>query len=91
NNIIKNSFEANAKILKIWTQKKGNYRVINFMDDGVKVSYDKIDKIFNPFFSTKGKTGLGLYLVKKIIEIHEGKIEFIQKNEKIFKIYLKDG
>lgn len=91
NNIIKNSVEANAKILKIWTQRKGNYRIINFMDDGIKVPSDKMDKIFNPFFSTKGKTGLGLYLVKKIIEIHEGKIEFIQKDKKIFKMYLKNG
>jgi len=89
-NIIKNSLEADAKILKIWSQKKGNYKIINFMDNGIKVPEDKIKKLFTPFFSTKKSMGLGLYLVKKIAEMHDGMVEFFQKKEKIFKVYLKE-
>jgi signal transduction histidine kinase len=35
-----------------------------------------MDKLFDPFFSTKKKgTGLGLAIVKSIIEAHEGEID----------------
>ena len=89
-NIIKNSLESDAKTLKIWSQKKGNYKIINFMDNGIRVPEDKIKKLFTPFFSTKKSMGLGLYLVKKIVEIHDGIVEFSQKKDKIFKVYLKE-
>jgi signal transduction histidine kinase len=44
-------------------------------DTGVGIPPDVIDKIFDPFFSTKTHgTGLGLASVKKIIEAHQGTI-----------------
>jgi PAS domain S-box-containing protein len=46
-------------------------------DTGSGISPAATDKIFNPFFTTKdGGTGLGLALVHKIIEDHEGSITF---------------
>jgi len=46
-------------------------------DTGTGISPAATDKIFNPFFTTKdGGTGLGLALVHKIIEDHEGSITF---------------
>lgn len=90
NNMIKNSFEADARNLKIWSERKRGYRIINFMDDGKKIAIDEIKKIFEPFFSTKNQTGLGLYLTKKIVEIHGGYIQIYQNKEKIFKIYLPE-
>ncbi|MCS6804558.1 MAG: ATP-binding protein, partial [Blastocatellia bacterium] len=44
-------------------------------DTGVGIGPDILDKIFDPFFSTKTHgTGLGLASVQKIIEAHHGQI-----------------
>ncbi len=50
-------------------------------DTGTGIPEDKIDTIFEPFFSTKGSkgTGLGLPVTKKIIEEHRGSIEVQSK------------
>jgi two-component system, NtrC family, sensor histidine kinase HydH len=45
-------------------------------DSGEGIPRDNLDKVFDPFFSTKKKgTGLGLAIVKSIIEGHGGDIE----------------
>jgi signal transduction histidine kinase len=46
-------------------------------DDGLGIPPDKIDKIFLPFFTTKGSsgTGLGLAMCRKTIEDMGGTIE----------------
>ncbi len=54
------------------------YNQIIFYDRGMGIASDKIDKILNPFFTTKpiGKgTGLGLSICNKIIKDHDGKVE----------------
>jgi signal transduction histidine kinase len=56
--------------------------IINISDDGVGIAPEHLDKIFNRFYQadpsrTKQKssnTGLGLPMVKQIIEAHGGKI-----------------
>jgi PAS domain S-box-containing protein len=45
-------------------------------DSGIDIPADKIERIFQPFVTTKTKgTGLGLSVVHKIVENHGGKIE----------------
>jgi two-component system, NtrC family, sensor kinase len=50
--------------------------VLEVQDNGVGISDEHINSIFRPFHSTKGHggTGLGLTVVKKIIEEHNGRI-----------------
>jgi len=58
---------------------------ISIKDNGNGISKDIIDKIFNPFFTTKdvGKgTGLGLSIVYRIIESHNGTIK-VESEENI--------
>jgi signal transduction histidine kinase len=50
--------------------------VIEVADDGPGVPAEVTDKIFNPFFTTKVTgTGLGLPIVRKIVDAHDGRID----------------
>ena len=54
---------------------------IEIEDTGCGINEENADKIFNPFFTTKEKgSGLGLSIVRKIIEGHRGTID-IQSRE----------
>jgi signal transduction histidine kinase len=55
----------------------GDYVSLKIRDTGCGISPDIIEKVFDPYFTTKepGKgTGLGLAIVNNIVEAHEGKI-----------------
>ncbi|PWU24972.1 MAG: hypothetical protein C5B48_03650 [Candidatus Rokuibacteriota bacterium] len=50
--------------------------VVDVADDGPGVPADLTDRIFNPFFTTKPKgSGLGLGIVRKIVDAHDGRID----------------
>jgi signal transduction histidine kinase len=52
--------------------------LVTIEDDGVGISEEDLQQIFEPFFSTRrrGKgTGLGLPIVKSILEQHDGSID----------------
>jgi two-component system nitrogen regulation sensor histidine kinase NtrY len=56
--------------------------VINDNGIGFKNLNNNIKEILNPYFTTKKKgTGLGLSIVNKIINDHNGNIEFISKDD----------
>jgi signal transduction histidine kinase len=51
-----------------------------FEDEGEGIPEDIMEKIWDPFFTTKAKgTGLGLGIVKNIIESHKGSIRISNK------------
>jgi PAS domain S-box-containing protein len=80
-NIIKNAVEAindkgHGKVA-ITITKKEPFACITVKDNGVGMEPEKIKKIGEPFYSTKEKgTGLGLAICKKIVERHEGSMDF---------------
>src|SRR5687768_8556622 len=50
--------------------------VVDVSDDGPGMPADIAEKIFNPFFTTKAQgTGLGLAVVRKIVDAHDGRID----------------
>jgi signal transduction histidine kinase len=77
---VKDSFSPE---LLLATKKLDDFIEIRIRDNGCGMPQDVIDKLFNPFFTTKPKgqgTGLGLSLSYDIItNIHKGKIEIISK------------
>lgn len=81
NNLIKNSTQAipadkTGKITIEMIQKEDTVR-IRITDNGVGIDPSKVGKIFVPYFTTKSTgTGLGLAMVKQIIENHRGTIDF---------------
>jgi len=78
-----NAIEATSKggKLKVKTEliNGGNDFHIMVSDTGCGIPEDIIPHIFEPFFSTKESSGLGLAVVYSIIEQHEGKIEVESK------------
>ncbi len=78
-------------------QKKGEknkkYLCLSIEDTGEGIPDDIKEKIFEPFFSTKDRitsSGLGLYMVQRIISEHGGWIEVKDNEPKgaIFELYL---
>lgn len=57
--------------------------VITITDTGPGISSKNIDKIYEPFFTTRENgTGLGLSIVKQIVKAHDGDISITSKEEK---------
>ncbi len=64
--------------------------VIAFADNGTGISSDIVDKIFQPYFTTKTSgTGLGLAMTRKIIEFWKGKIWFDTIDDKGTTFYVR--
>ncbi len=64
--------------LEIMIKQKNGYVEMTFADTGMGISPDLREKIFDPFFSTKGPargTGLGLSICYSIIKDHGGSID----------------
>ncbi len=79
NNIITNAIHAmdNRGKLIIEVSNDDKFVFVKFTDNGCGIPLDIKDKIFTPFFTTKevGEgTGLGLDIIKRVVEKHNGTI-----------------
>ncbi len=70
------AMETSGGNLCITISQEDNFVKIEVADKGVGISQKNLDKIFEPYFSTKETgTGLGLAIVKKIVDDHNGLID----------------
>jgi C4-dicarboxylate-specific signal transduction histidine kinase len=81
-NLLNNAFDAvqgsgvKRVELNVWTE--GEFLKIQIVDSGPGISHENREKIFHPFFTTKGVgkgTGLGLSISRTIAEEHGGSLE----------------
>jgi|TARA_B110000037_G_scaffold223149_1_gene302866 nitrogen fixation/metabolism regulation signal transduction histidine kinase len=86
-NLIKNAIQATEKIenpriiVKIVDQIE--YIVLTVKDNGKGILSEDKDRVFEPKFTTKSSgMGLGLSMIKNIIEAYQGNISFISEFEK---------
>ncbi len=103
-NLLRNSIDALHNVkdprMKISSFEDGEFACFSISDNGEGISDKDIQRIFDPFFSTKPSvtdnsapvgTGLGLWMCKKTIENYGGKIE-VKSQEGMgatFTVYLK--
>ena len=83
-NILKNAIQyshANSEII-VKSYKKNELFYISIQDFGIGIPSNEQEKIFEKFYRTdrsrnknSGGTGLGMSIVKKIIDIHKGSIQ----------------
>ena len=73
--IVLNLKDNESGLIKIKTKKIDNFIEILVLDNALGVDKDILNKIFEPYFTTKHKyqgTGLGLYMTRKIINSSMG-------------------
>ena len=94
NNLVKNSIQATSEInnpeIVVSIKKTTKDAIIEISDNGKGIPNNLKEKIFEPSFTTKTKgMGLGLSIIKNLINNYKGKISFkSKKGETVFKIKL---
>ena len=94
-NTLKFSSSDRQPEIMVKTEKVDNFILLTIKDNGIGISKDRVDFIFKMYHrineDTEGQ-GIGLYLIKKIIDTSGGKIEVESEIGKgsTFKVYFKN-
>ncbi len=78
-------------VLTLSAHTQNNRVCLQVRDTGTGIASDDIDRIFNPFFTTRATgTGLGLAIVHRIVDAHHGSITAVnhQQGGAVFEISL---
>ena len=78
-NALKYCKEGVTPEVKLWAEKEGNYHVFYISDNGIGIEQQYFEKIFEIFQRLHSRdnyagTGIGLAIVKKIVDGYDGKI-----------------
>ena len=84
-NILDNAIDAldgvpDGRRIDLFIENGKGAATVRVRDNGCGIPTEKLEKIFNPFFTTKDKgTGLGMAISKKIVEAHAGSIDVVSE------------
>jgi signal transduction histidine kinase len=75
-NLLRNAYEATDRgIVSVKAETRRKKVFVHVSDTGRGIEPDRLSRVFDPFFTSKDKgMGIGLYLARKIIEAHDGRI-----------------
>jgi PAS domain S-box-containing protein len=79
-NLIKNAIQAlsHGGILRVATSRTDTHLQVSFEDNGTGISIEDMAHITEPYFTRKkGGTGLGLFIVQRILHEHGGHLELL--------------
>jgi len=75
--------------LTLEARREGSQVVLTVRDTGPGIKEADIDRIFNPFFTTRNTgTGLGLAIVHRIVDAHSGTISVYNDHGAVFELSL---
>lgn len=97
-NLIENTIRHNseAKKVEVTTEliniNSKNFIKVSYRDFGTpfKGDYNSLGKLFYKFNSPKG-SGIGIYLIKKLMKLQSGKFEVLNGSHLIFNLYFQSG
>lgn len=85
-NLVHNALQATdlnkveKTIINIQVYSQNNTVYISVKDNGIGISSKNIDKIFEPFYTSNSQgTGLGLAVVKAVVEAHQGTVNYLSQ------------
>jgi len=81
-NLLLNAAEAVDRMgtIKVSTREEQDWVVVEISDDGIGLTRRELDRIFDPFYTTKDEAnGLGLTISKRIVKTHGGCIQIHSK------------
>ncbi|MHC4516584.1 MAG: sensor histidine kinase [Planctomycetota bacterium] len=76
-NLLDNALAAGARRAHIRLSCRGDRCILDVSDDGPGVDPEIRERMFRPFVSGCGSTGLGLTIVREIVEAHRGAITLL--------------
>jgi len=86
-NLLHNALQATATLqneqaaINIQVYGQNDVVYISVKDNGPGISSENITKIFEPFYTSSSKgTGLGLAVVKSVVEAHQGEVSYLSKS-----------
>ncbi|MDR0740244.1 MAG: GHKL domain-containing protein [Puniceicoccales bacterium] len=81
-NIIKNAMEAmtHEKCLSVSVGSDNDFVILKFTDTGIGIPTERLGKVFEPFCTSKKQgTGLGMFIVQRILHDHHATIAIESK------------
>lgn len=96
NNIISNCVKYGGDIISIKSYNIKNDVILEIHDNGIGIPENKIEKLYIPFYSddsflNKNSSGLGIPIVKKLIELNNGNIDIVNNYGTLIKLTFQDA